>query len=90
MNCSEPHAIEQQLLAYLRGHADVSEDFDATTDLIEYGVLDSLLVTDLVLHIQTKYGIALTARDISPENLGSVERMGDLIRERQDKHRRAA
>lgn len=90
MDYSESPPVEQQLIAYLRQQVDMSDDFDATTDLIAYGVLDSLLVTDLVLHLQTKFGVTLTARDISPENLGSVERMADLIRQRQSRFRRAA
>ena len=90
MDIQGTHRIEQQLIDYLNQHADVYEEFDTTTDLIDQGILDSLLVTDLVLFAQNQFGIELTARDISPENLSSIERMATLIRDRQQKLDRAA
>ena len=90
MNIENTNRIQQQLVDYLNQHADVFEDFDATTDLIEQGILDSLLVTDLVLFTQNQFGIERTARDIAPENLSSIERMTSLIRQKQEKLDRAA
>ncbi len=90
MNIENTDRIQQQLVDYLNQHADVVEDFDTTTDLIEQGILDSLLVTDLVLFTQHQFGIEWTARDIAPENLGSIERMSSLIRQKQEKLDRAA
>jgi len=84
------HEIELQLAGFLHQHADVFEEFDTTTDLIEEGILDSLLVTDLVLFTQQQFGIELSARDISPENLSSIERMARLICDKQEKRRDAA
>lgn len=84
------HEIEQQLSDFLNQHADVFEEFDTTTDLIEEGILDSLLVTDLVLFAQQQFDVELAARDISPENLGSIERMAQLICDKQERRRRAA
>ncbi len=77
------HQIQQQLVEFLRRHADVYEEFDETTDLIDQGILDSLLVTDLVLFTQTQFGVELAARDISPENLSTIQRMAELIQSRQ-------
>ena len=90
MNNQDTRSIQQQLIEYLDQHADVYEEFDATTDLIEQDILDSLLVTDLVLFMQNRFGIEMTARDISPENLSSIDRMAQLVREKQQKARRAA
>ena len=82
--------IQQQLTDYLNQHADVYEEFDATTDLIDQDILDSLLVTDLVLFTQNQFGIELTARDITPENLSSIEQIATLVRDKQQKLDRAA
>lgn len=90
MSNQETCQIQQQLTDYLNQHGDVYEEFDATTDLIEEGILDSLLVTDLVLFMQNQFGVELSARDISPENLSSIVRMADLIHQRQVKRGRAA
>ena len=90
MDVQEPQQIQQQLLQFLKQHPDVYEEFDATTDLIEYGILDSLLVTDLVLFTRRQFGVDLQPRDISPEKLGSVERLASLIRKKLGKIDRAA
>ena len=57
MNNHDTRQIQQQIIAFLNQHADVYEEFDATTDLIDQGILDSLLVTDLVLFAQQQFGI---------------------------------
>ena len=90
MNIPQRRLITQRLMDYLRQHADVYEEFDEATDLIEHGILDSLLVTDLVLFAQTAFSVELTARDISPENLSSVQRITELIREKLARLDRAA
>lgn len=90
MEIQDTQRIQQQLIKFLRQHPDVYEEFDATTDLIEYGILDSLLVTDLVLFTRKQYGIELQPRDISPEKLGSVERLAELISKKQRKRNQAA
>ncbi|MBM4093594.1 MAG: acyl carrier protein [Planctomycetes bacterium] len=83
MSAREPEQVQQQLIDYLSRHADVREKVDATTDLIERGLLDSLLVTDLVMFARKQFGVELTARDISPEKLGSVQRIAALICEKE-------
>ncbi len=90
MNLQKTHQIQQELIDYLNQHADVYEELSATTDLIDQGILDSLLVADLVLFTGSHFGIELTARDISPENLSSIERIAGLVCEKQRKPRRAA
>ena len=71
-----------------REHAEI-EEFDETTDLIDEGILDSLMVTDLVLFSQQRFGIELAARDISPENLGTIEGMTRLIHDKQEKRQQS-
>lgn len=90
MKIPETQLIQQRLADYLSQHADVHEQFDVTTDLIENGILDSLLVTDLVLFVQRAFAVELAARDISPEHFGSVERMADLVHDKLAKVKRAA
>ena len=82
--------IQQTLIQFLRQHPDVYEDFDATTDLIDHGILDSLLVTDLVVFTRKQFGIELLPRDISPEKLGTVERLAQLIQRKIEKLNQAA
>ena len=90
MNSQQIHLIQQQLVDFLNGHAGISNQCDVRMNLIEEGVLDSLLVTDLVLFVQERFGIELTPRDISPHNLSSIEQIADLIRKKKKKQDQAA
>jgi len=90
MSIESIQVVEQQLIEYLGIYVDGYDALDANTDLIEQGILDSLLVTDLILLAQTRFGVEFTPRDITPENFGNVERIARLIDDKQSKLRRAA
>lgn len=87
---SERPSVEELLLAFLAQNAHFSGELDRTTDLIEEGVLDSLLVTDLVLFAESKFGVALSAGNISPQHFRSVECLARLIVSKLDKVNKAA
>ena len=93
MDIHQTHKIQEELIRFLDQHVGASGSgigCSATTNLIEQGVLDSLLVTDLVLFMQTQFEIELSPRDIAPENLSSVQRMVALVRRKQMKQDQAA
>jgi acyl carrier protein len=83
-------SVEEQLLAFLSENAHFSEELEKTTDLIEEGVLDSLLVTDLVLFAESSFGVVLSAGNISPQHFRSVECLSRLITAKLDKVNKAA
>jgi len=72
-------SVENQLLAFLAANAYVAGELEPTTDLIASGVLDSLLVTDLVLFIESSFGIVLKGGSIAPKHFRSVECLARLI-----------
>jgi len=82
--------VEKQLLAFLLENTPVSGPLEPTTDLIETGALDSLLVTDLVLFVESRFGVALGAGSISPRHFRSVECLARLIVAKLEKAREAA
>jgi len=82
--------VEQELLNFVFQHADYADDADTTVDLIEEGILDSLLVTDLVLHIESTHGVSLGVGDIAPRKLRSVECIAQLVVSKQEKKAKAA
>jgi acyl carrier protein len=51
--------IRTKLLAFLRERADGMQRLAPETDLLATGVLDSLLLIDLVLYIERVFGVAL-------------------------------
>ncbi|MFH1265273.1 MAG: acyl carrier protein [Planctomycetota bacterium] len=83
-------SVEKQLLAFLGENAYVSGELGPTTDLIETGALDSLLVTDLVLFVESSFGIGLNPGNISPKHFRNVECLARLIVEKLEKERKAA
>lgn len=83
-------SVENKLLAFLGDNAYVSGELGPTTDLIESGVLDSLLVTDLVLFIESSFGIVLKGGSIAPKNFRSVECLARLVVGKLDAVDRAA
>lgn len=83
-------SVEKLLLAFLGKNANVSGELGRATDLIEAGVLDSLLVTDLVLFVESSFGIALNPGNISPKHFRTVECLARLIIEKLEKERKAA
>ena len=51
----------------------------ANTDLLEQGVIDSLLMMDLVAHLEGTYGIRLAVEDIAPSQFRSISALASLI-----------
>jgi acyl carrier protein len=82
--------IEKELIAFIASIAETPVDVDRDTDLLGLGVLDSLMVTDLVLFMESSYGVALRPRDISPTNFRRVSRMAELVAAKRGKRAAAA
>lgn len=76
---SDDRTIEQTLLQYLQEHHLVRGPIDCQTDLIESGQLDSMVVMDLVGFVASSFGVEMSPREISPENLRSVERLARFV-----------
>src|SRR5262245_36228406 len=48
-------------------------------DLLESGILDSVGILDLVAHLETTFGIAVTDDDLVPENFRSVASLAAFV-----------
>lgn len=81
------HSIQCKLLDYLIDRAAAPQGSDGTTDLIDSGILDSLMLMDLVLHIQMAFDIELQAMDVTPKNFRSVARLARLVHQRRQHSR---
>ena len=71
--------IQADLLALVRARGRDHAAVAADTDLIDGGLLDSLLLTDLILHIEERYAVAFDAGDVSPANFRSVAAIVDRM-----------
>jgi len=74
--------IIQVLEEYLRQRC--SADITAETDLVEAGVLESLMILDLHSHVEQKFGVSFQPQDFSPENFRSLETLARLISRKQN------
>ncbi len=58
-------------------HPDV--DFESESHLIDDGILDSLDIVSLISEISETFDVAITAKDIVPENFNSAQALWALI-----------
>ncbi|MCH9671474.1 MAG: acyl carrier protein [Gammaproteobacteria bacterium] len=64
---------EQDLIGFLTSDMGVDEgDVDASTLLFSDGILDSVLMVDLIQFIETKSGIRMSPTEVNLDNLDSV------------------
>lgn len=57
---------------------------DPDTDLLEEGLLDSLLLVELLFLLETEYGITLPIEELDLERLRSISSVVELIKEVSD------
>ena len=62
---------------YLFGYAE--NDFSNDASFLEYGVLDSLGILELITFIEKEFSIAVSDDEILPDNLDSVSRVGRFV-----------
>lgn len=77
-------AVQRQLLDYLIGRAVMPEGANESTELIDSGILDSLQLMDLVMHVQSAFSVRLQAVDVRPDHFRTVACLADLIQQRRE------
>ena len=76
-------SIHADVLAFLKKRASVAVP-SPETDLIEAGVLDSLVLIDLLVFLEEEYGVRLPVDKLEIDQVRSVARISSLI-EQNDK-----
>jgi acyl carrier protein len=71
--------IEQDLCQFIRAHSLSEQAITTDMDLLSSGLLDSMLVIDLVAHVEAKHGISIADREITPEHFRGIAPLADLI-----------
>jgi acyl carrier protein len=74
--------VEQALLAFLRERFGV-EPPSADANLIEGGILDSMMFVDLIVFIEERFGVVAGLDDLEIENFSTVARMARFVIERR-------
>ena len=76
--------IQVDLLCFMRDRRHGVVGIDAETNLFDGEVLDSLMLLDLILHIQKAHGVMLTASDVTQKNFCNVLALAQLVAHRAD------
>jgi acyl carrier protein len=63
----------------VRHHLDGQADLDRHTPLLEWGVIDSFALTDVLAYIEDEFELVVPAEEITPENLRDLEAIGALL-----------
>jgi acyl carrier protein len=62
-----------------RHHLDGRSELDPKTPLLEWGVIDSLALTDVLDFVEDEYEVTIPVEEITPENLRDLESIGALV-----------
>jgi acyl carrier protein len=76
-------AIESELLDFVSSRVPDDEPLTSDTDLLESELLDSLLIMDLVAHVESVHGVKLENADISPRHFRTLGLLSKLVAERR-------
>lgn len=81
-NTHDIPSIEQQLRDYIAEKILLTSRFpyQDETSFLESGIIDSLNLLDLLLHIEHAYHISVGDEEIMPDNFDSVSRVANFIR----------
>ena len=74
--------IEDDVRAFLDETFPLAESgfsVDARMSLVDAGVIDSTGVLELVEFLEARYGIRIDEIELTPENLDSIERIGQFV-----------
>jgi acyl carrier protein len=76
------------IMAFLRERFGL-EPASAKANLIEEGILDSMMFVDLVLFIEERFGVVAELEDLELEHFATVARIARFVAERSARDRGA-
>lgn len=65
---------------FLYGDASALQD---DTSFLETGIIDSTGILELIMFIETTFGVKVQPEEILPENLDSLERIAQFLHRKQ-------
>jgi acyl carrier protein len=63
----------------VRHHLDGQADLDRRTPLLEWGVIDSFALTDVLAFVEEEFELSIPADEMTPDNLHDLETIGALL-----------
>lgn len=79
--------IETKLFEFIGRQFEIGDDPDYTmnVNLFDYGYLDSLGATVLIVHIEEEFGVEITPGDIMKYSMNTVNEIAGVVREKLHK-----
>jgi acyl carrier protein len=65
--------LEADLIQFVRSRGSRYAGVILRTDLLESGLLDSLLLMDFIFHIEEAYGLRFDSDQVNPSNFRTIE-----------------
>jgi acyl carrier protein len=70
--------LKHSIITFFKDHLNV-DVLSPDHDLIEAGILDSLMIVDLVLYFEQTFDMSLSLEDLEIENFATVASMAALV-----------
>ncbi len=80
MSSGEPDKYLLELRAYIGETLASGPDGVPDEEPLIGGLLDSIALLTLSTHIEERYGIAVGAHDVGPENFGTLRALASFVR----------
>ena len=74
--------IVSELDVFVRGRFEIEaddEDYAANVNLFDYGYVDSMGATEIVLFAEERFGIQITQKDVTLYPMNSVQEIAAVI-----------
>jgi acyl carrier protein len=71
--------LEAELVQFVQARGLRYAVVTSSTDLFESGLLDSLLLVDLIFHIEELYGIRFESDHVDPSNFRTIVAIVNLV-----------
>jgi acyl carrier protein len=71
--------LEADLVQFLQSRRLHRKQITSRTDLLDEGLLDSLLLVDLIFQIEDRYGVRFESEHVSSDNFRTVYAIANLV-----------
>lgn len=79
MNNNGIHETIRSYIAENILYSNKEYPYSDDTSFLEYGIVNSMNIMEIVLFIEEKYGVQVADEEIVPDNFDSVERLVNFI-----------
>ena len=78
-------ALQQQIRDFVTTNFYLPEPkaLDDATSLLDHGIIDSTGVLEVIMFIESTFGVTVEDSEMLPENLDSIERIAAFVAKKQ-------